>query len=249
MKKIFAFAATLAALAAGAAPASAQIAPRPSPPPVAPPGVTATGSQRLHDPNAETEQQRMPTPGWPAPERRAAQAGPGAAGRPSDSDGFSVDAILAALYASVSHGEDGQPNFDRMRGIFLQVGMLVPPKDPRGELFTVLDVDGFEERVRKSIAAAKQKGEPTSFFEREIARKADCFGNVCQVFSTYESRHAPSDEKPFVRGINSIQLVNDGRRWWIASVVWDTEKPDKPIPAQYLPNVPSVIPQEYLKKN
>ena len=190
----------------------------------------------------------MPTPGGPPPERRAAQNAPPSA-RPSDADGSSVDAIIAALYASVSHGEDGQPNFDRMRNIFLQVGMLIPPKDPRSELFTVLDVDGFEERVRKSIAAGKQKGDPTSFFESEAARRTDCFGAVCQVFSTYESRRKPTDEKPFVRGINSIQLVNDGRRWWIASVAWDTEKPDKPIPTQYLPNTPSVIPQEYLKKN
>ena len=170
--------------------------------------------------------------------------------RPTSSpDGASADAIVAALYASVSHDSATEPNWARMRELFLPVGMLIPPKSPRSDMFTVLDVDGFEELVRKSIAAAKQKGEPTSFFEREAARKTDCFGNVCQVFSTYESRRAPSDEKPFVRGINSIQLVNDGRRWWIASVVWDTEKPDRPIPPQYLPNAPATIPQEYLKKN
>ena len=248
MKKTFVFAAAAAALAAGLSAASAQFAPRPSAPPDLPPGVTPVVKQKIHDPNAEAQAQRMPTPGGPPPERRAA-AMPAGASRPSESDGFSVDAIIAALYASVSHGEDGQPNWERMRAIFLQVGMLVPPKDPRSELFTVLDVDGFEERVRKSIATAKQKGEPTSFFEREAAHKTDCFGSVCQVFSMYESRRAPSDEKPFVRGINSIQLVNDGRRWWIASVIWDTEKPDKPIPPQYLPNAPAVIPPEYLKKN
>lgn len=252
MKKTFVLAGMLAALAAGVSTATAQFSPRPTPASGVPPGVTSGVTpvvrEKIHDANAEVEANRMPTPGGPPPERRAA-AMPAGAGRPSDADGSSVDAIVAALYASVSHGEDGQPNFDRMRAIFLQVGMLVPPKDPRSELFTVLDVDGFEERVRKSIAAGKQKGDPTSFFEREAARKTDCFGNVCQVFSTYESRRAPSDEKPFVRGINSIQLVNDGRRWWIASVIWDTEKPDRPIPPQYLPNAPAAIPQEYLKKN
>jgi hypothetical protein len=175
---------------------------------------------------------------------------PPAGSRPAaaSSDGASVDSILAALYASVSHDSAGEPNWPRMREIFLQVGMLVPPKNPRSDMFTVLDVDGFEQRVKEGMAAAKQKGEATSFFEREVARKTDCFGNVCQIFSTYESRHAPSDEKPFVRGINSIQLVNDGRRWWIASVVWDTERTDNPIPAQYLPKAPDTIPQEYLKK-
>lgn len=182
----------------------------------------------------------------PPADRRPAQP---AAKRSSDSDGASVDAILAALYASVSHDSATEPNWERMRSIFLQVGMLIPPKNPKSDMFTVLDVDGFEQRVREGMAAAKAKGDPTSFFEREIARRLDCFGNVCQAFSTYESRRAPSDEKPFVRGINSIQLVNDGRRWWIASVVWDTERADNPIPAQYLPNAPPTVPAEYLKKN
>ena len=251
MKKTFAFAAALTILVAGVSTARAQFSPRPTPASGVPTGVTSGVTpvvrEKIHDPNAEVEANRMPTPGGPPPERRVLQSAP-AAGRPSEADGSSVDAIIAALYASVSHGEDAQPNFDRMRSIFLQVGMLIPPKDPRSDLFTVLDVDGFEERVRKSIAASKQKGDPTSFFETEASRRTDCFGAVCQVFSTYESRRKPSDEKPFVRGINSIQLVNDGKRWWVASVAWDTEKPDKPIPAQYLPNAPAVIPQEYLKK-
>jgi len=114
--------------------------------------------------------------------------------------------------------------------------LLVPPKAPDAADFRVMDVDQFAERVEKAAAARKEKGEPAvGFFEREAARRTDCFGNVCHVFSTYESRHAPSDAAPFQRGINSIQLLRDGNRWWIASVVWDAERPDNPIPAQYLP--------------
>jgi len=158
---------------------------------------------------------------------------PRAAAAPPDA--ASPEAIVAALYESVSHGPDAEPNWERMRAIFLPVGMLIPPKKPQDDMFTVIDVDGFQDRVRKATATAKQKGEPTGFIEREIARRTDCFGNVCQVFSTYEGRRAASDEKPFVRGINSIQLVRDGSRWWIASVVWDTERPDNPISPAYLP--------------
>jgi hypothetical protein len=150
-------------------------------------------------------------------------------------DAASVDAIVAALYGSVSHAADASPDFDRMRRIFLYVGMLVPPK-AAGADFRALDVDQFAERYEKSVATRKEKGEPpTGFFEREISRRTDCFGNICQVFSTYESRHSPSDATPFQRGINSIQLLRDGNRWWIASVVWDAERPDNPIPAAYLP--------------
>lgn len=210
-----------------------QFAPQPTPPPEIPPGITPIVRQRLHDPNAEVEQQRMPTPGGPPLDRRP---GPFRASRPSSQDGFSVDSALAALYESVSHPADAEPNWDRLRELFLPVGMLIPPKRPQEDIFTVLDVDAFQDRVRKGAAAQKQKGEATAgFFEREIARRTDCFGNVCQIFSTYESRHTPADATPFVRGINSIQLVRDGRRWWIASVVWDTERTDNPIPPPYLP--------------
>jgi hypothetical protein len=152
-------------------------------------------------------------------------------------DAASVDAIVSALYGSVSHPSDAPPDFDRLRRIFLYVGMLVPPKTPEAADFTVMDVDQFSERYERSVAARKAKGEPPlGFFEREVSRRADCFGNICQIFSTYESRHAPADPTPFQRGINSIQLLRDGNRWWIASVVWDAERPDNPVPAQYLPS-------------
>src|SRR5262249_11205664 len=118
--------------------------------------------------------QHKPQP-TPPSDRRSAAA------RPSDADGASVDSILAALYASVSHDDASTPNWERMRAIFLQGGMLTPPKNPKSDMFTVLDVDGFEQRVKEYNASAKAKGDPTSFFEREVARRTDCFGNVCQV--------------------------------------------------------------------
>lgn len=150
-------------------------------------------------------------------------------------DAASVDSIVSALYASVSHAADARPDFDRLRRVFLYVGMLIPPKAPTAADFTVMDVDQFSERYEKSVATRKERGEaPVGFFEREVSRRTDCFGNICQIFSTYESRHSPGDATPFQRGINSIQLLRDGSRWWIASVVWDTERPDNPIPTQYL---------------
>jgi hypothetical protein len=175
----------------------------------------------------------------------AAQGKPAAAA-PGAADAASIDSILAALYGSVSHGPDAEPDWNRLRAITLPVGMFIPPKKPSEDIFTVLDVDAFQERVRKGAAAMKAKGESTAFNEREVSRHTDCFGNVCQIFSTYEARRAASDEKPFVRGINSIQLLKDGSRWWIASVVWDTEREGNPIPADFQK---STVPSEYLKKN
>jgi hypothetical protein len=151
-------------------------------------------------------------------------------------DAASVEAAVSALYASVSHAPDGSPDFERLRAIFLYTGMFVPPVKP-GRDIAVSDVDQFAEKFKAAAAARKEKGEATGFFEKEIARRTDCFGNVCQIFSTYESRHTESDAKPFERGVNAIQLVRDGKRWWISSVAWDTERTDNPIPPQYLPAV------------
>jgi hypothetical protein len=173
----------------------------------------------------------IPPPGEPLARRTPTPLAPG---NPQERpDGSSVDAIISALYGSVSHGPEYEPNWTRMRNLFLPTGRFIPPKRPNSETVTVLDFDGFRSLFRKGTEAAKQRGDSTAFFEVEVARTLDCFGNVCQAFSTYESRHAPADANPFASGINSIQLLHDGRRWWIASVAWDTLRPDNPIPAAY----------------
>ncbi|TVR56843.1 MAG: hypothetical protein EA421_02270 [Gemmatimonadales bacterium] len=71
-------------------------------------------------------------------------------------------------------------------------------------------------------------------FEWEIHRTVQRFGSIAQVMSTYEAATTP-DGEPFVRGINSIQLTWDGERWWIVSWIYDEERPDNPIPAEFLP--------------
>jgi len=78
--------------------------------------------------------------------------------------------------------------------------------------------------------------EKQSFFEREAARRTDAFGNIAHVFSTYESRHSKDDAKPFQRGINSIQLLNDGKRWWIVTVFLPSEDEKNPLPEKYSKN-------------
>ncbi len=154
-------------------------------------------------------------------------------------DASSVDAIVTALYASVSHGPEYEPGWDRLRALFLPGAIVVPPKRPDAEAFAVLDADAFVERIRRYIAGRKEKGERLGFTEREIARREHCFGHVCQVFSTYETVYAPDDTAPFARGVHSIQLVDDGKRWWIAALVWDGERADNPIPTELLKRDPS----------
>lgn len=141
----------------------------------------------------------------------------------------SLDAILAAVYASISGAKGKTRNWDRFRSLFVPGARLIPTlKRPTGEFATrVLTPEEF-------IASSGKFMEEQGFFEQSIANHVETFGNIAQVFSVYEGRHDMSDPKPFVRGINSIQLMNDGKRWWVVTIFWQAEDAANPLPQKYL---------------
>ena len=147
--------------------------------------------------------------------------------RPADV--ASPDAIIAAVYASIS-GPAGQPrDWARFRSLLIPGARLIP-STRRAPSATTPVVWSAEEY----IAAAGPGLERQGFFEGELHRTTEAFGAVLHAFSTYDSRRTP-DGQPFARGINSFQLYSDGSRWWIVTIFWDAETPDKSIPAKYLP--------------
>jgi hypothetical protein len=169
----------------------------------------------------------------PAPPVAPAPTAPTAAPVPrpeaAAADVASVDAIVAALYAVISGPADQKRDFDRMRSLFHPDARLVPIVKGRDGMQTrVMTVDDY---VRRSGPMLEQMG----FFEQEIARKVETFGDFAHVWSTYEARRAADDAKPFLRGINSIQVVRQGGRWHVLQILWEQEADAGPIPAQYLP--------------
>ena len=154
-------------------------------------------------------------PNWPA-------------AKPADVS--SPEAILAAVYSVIS-GPQAQPrDWDRMRSLFIPDARLIPTQPTAGHADAIpLTIDGY-------IARASARTATMGFYEKSIHNETEQFGNIVQVWSTYESRHAPTDAAPFARGINSFQLLKDGDRYWIVNIFWDAESPDHPIPAQYLPH-------------
>jgi len=149
------------------------------------------------------------------------------AANPADVD--SIEAILAAVYDVISGPAGKKRDWDRMRSLFLPGARLIPtgPRPTGGYGSRVLTVDEYIERASGFF-------EKEGFYEREAARQTEGFGQIAHIFSTYESRHAPDDAKPFQRGINSIQLMNDGKRWWIVTVFWQGEDEKAPLPEKYL---------------
>lgn len=144
------------------------------------------------------------------------------------------EAAVTAVYESISGpaGIQRERDWDRLRSLFLPGGRFTLDRwgAPDGTSQYVLrswDVEGF-------IAAARFFYRESGFYEWEIGPRVERFGHVAHALSTYESRIAP-DGEPISRGINSVQLVFDGARWWAANLVFDIERPENPIPGRYLP--------------
>jgi hypothetical protein len=144
-------------------------------------------------------------------------------------DVASVDGVVAALYDTISGPAGKERDWNRLRALFRTDGRMVVHGHNKEGVFNtrVLSVDDYIARVTPLFAKE-------GFFESELARKSEQFGQVAHVFSTYESRHARGEAKPFQRGINSIQLVHDGQRWWVVSLVWQAETDRNPLPDRYL---------------
>jgi len=144
----------------------------------------------------------------------------------------SIDAIINAAYDGISGPAGKKRDWDRERSLYFPGARLIPVgmKPGRNDVDlapNVLDIEGFIARVEPFF-------EKEGFYEKEIARRTEQFGNIAHAWSTYESRHDPNDPEPFMRGINSIQLFNDGNRWWIVNIYWQQESVEHPIPQEYL---------------
>ena len=146
-------------------------------------------------------------------------------------DVSSPEALVAAVYDVISGPAGQKRNWDRMRTLFVPDARMIPTgKRPTGE--SIRRSLSVEEYITSSGPFLEKDG----FYETEIGKRTEQYGNIVHVFSTYESKRAVSDERPFMRGINSFQLWNDGRRWWVITILWQSESKDTPIPEKYIGN-------------
>jgi hypothetical protein len=138
----------------------------------------------------------------------------------------SIDGITHAIYDVIS-GPAGPRDWVKFHGMFAEGGRLIAIRTAGGiSTPAVMTPDEYAQRAGANF-------EKNAFYEAEVARRVETFGNIAHVFSTYESRRAPN-EKPFARGINSFQLVRDAKGWKVITILWDSEREGNPIPEKYL---------------
>ena len=168
------------------------------------------------------QQQQQPTPTPTATPAPVIEANP--------ADVASIDAIIKATYDVISGDAGVKRDWARFRSLFHRTGRLMPSgKNPNTGVYGagVLTPDDYIQRNGPFL-------EKDGFHEREIGRRTEIYGNIAHVFSSYESFRNKSDKTPFMRGINSFQLINDGKRWYVVSIFWQQETTDNPIPKKYL---------------
>ncbi len=148
---------------------------------------------------------------------------------PRAADTASPEAVLDALYATISGPAGEKRDWLRLRSLFAPDGRMVAMVEDRagGMRPVVLKVDDYVQRAGGAL-------ERDGFFELEIGRQTQRFGDMAHVFSSYECKRARDDAEPFQRGINSVQLVKQGGRWLILQILWEQEADAGPIPPQFL---------------
>ncbi|MBI1407487.1 MAG: hypothetical protein GC145_15355 [Caulobacter sp.] len=136
-----------------------------------------------------------------------------------------VGAIVDEMYAMIS-GPAGPRDWARQAKIF---------HPEARQMRTGLDERGAPWIVIMGQAEYRENTQPffdaNPFFEVELGRRIEVFGNIAQVWSLYEAKRDPADLNPERRGINSIQLFkgSDGA-WRIMSMIWDNERPGLSLP-------------------
>jgi hypothetical protein len=145
-------------------------------------------------------------------------------------DVSSIHAIIAAIYDVVSGPQGQERDWNRFRSLFDTDARLIPTfasQEGTGFSASMWNVDGYIEGAGTSLSES-------GFFEVESSRVEEVFENIAHVFSTYESRRTP-DGPVFMRGINTIQLMYDGRRWWVMNIMWRSVGADHEFSEKYLP--------------
>ncbi|REJ79063.1 MAG: hypothetical protein DWQ47_06375 [Acidobacteria bacterium] len=146
----------------------------------------------------------------------------------SKDDVGTIDGIIKAYYEVISGPAGEAPDFERDASLHHSTALIsiASVSEQGGARLSTMSLKGYYDR----FGGPRESG----FYEWEIHRRTERFGNIANVWSTYAASEKPNGE-PFARGINNIQLFYDGERWWIISWIYDTERRGNAIPEDYLP--------------
>ena len=140
------------------------------------------------------------------------------AAQPSKTDLAGIDSAIRGVYEVISGPPGQKRDLDRMRSLFAPGATLkaIGPKGLRG--------GSLEDYISRNKDVLEKEG----FTERELGRRVEVWGGLATAWSAYDGRTASGSFHE--RGINSFQLVKINGKWLVASILWQEETPDNPLP-------------------
>jgi hypothetical protein len=141
-----------------------------------------------------------------------------ASAAPIKADLAAIDHTIRDVYAVISGPPGQKRDFNRMRALFAPNALLrvIGSKGVRGGT--------LEDYIAKSGPILEKEG----FTEHELGRRVEIYGNLASVWSSYDGRTASGSFHE--RGINSFQLVKVDGKWLVASILWQEEGKEFPLP-------------------
>jgi hypothetical protein len=147
---------------------------------------------------------------------------PAAGSAASRADLAGIDRAIHAVYDVISGPPGQKRDFERMRSLFAPGALLrvIGPKGIRGGT--------LDDYIAKSGPILEKEG----FTERELGRRTEIYGHLATVWSSYDGRTANGSFHE--RGINSFQLVKVDGKWLVASILWQEEGKQFPLPTDMI---------------
>ena len=137
-------------------------------------------------------------------------------------------ATVQSLYAVISGPKGQERDWERFRTLFVEgAKMRVSVRREGKPALVELTTEDYVQRAGPTLVR-------DGFYEKEVAYREERYGDLAQVWSTYESRLGDPEAKPFDRGINAIQLVRAEGGWKVVAITWTSEAQAGPIPEKYL---------------
>ncbi len=140
-----------------------------------------------------------------------------------------VSKAVKKLYQCISFRAGGQLDLDGFEQLMHPGARLVHVRADGAETLSVAE---FTKRFRKRV----RSGELRSFREEQLSVSLEIFGGIAHALSTYAAHIELDTATTCMRGINSIQLLRNGSRWQVASIIWYDESDAEPIPSEFLPD-------------
>lgn len=140
-------------------------------------------------------------------------------------DRAAIGAVIDEMYAMIS-GPKGPRDWSRQANSFHPDARQIRTwiDDTGRPMMKMMGLEDYARDTTPYFAA-------NPFYEVEIGRRIDLFGNIAHVWSHYEAKRSPDDPEIERRGINSIQLFRDPDRGWrIVAMIWDNEREGVEIP-------------------